>query len=75
MLVGERKMRRQKSSPGEHLQSAIPMRSAHTLAPSHRSERSNHSPFDPDSEKEEEEDEERHKEAQRGKEQSADTSD
>lgn len=48
MFVREREMRGQKSSPGEHLQSALPRRPVHTLA---RSE-SNHSPFDPNSERE-----------------------
>lgn len=51
MYVGEKAMRRQKSSSGEHLQSALPRRPVHIGTLSHRSERSNHSPLDPNSEK------------------------
>lgn len=43
--------RRQKSSSGEHLQSALPGRTVHSSTRPHSSESSSHISFDPDSEK------------------------
>lgn len=45
-------MRRQKSSSGEHLQSALPRRTVHSSTRPHSSECGSHIPLDPDSEKE-----------------------